>query len=305
MSLDWNRIDPLIDNSIKEDLNVHGDLTTIYTIPSFSTGEAKFISKESGVIAGLAVTKRVFQRIDHSIHVQFNVEDGHCLHKGDTFGSVEGNLRNILTAERIVLNLLQRLSGIATLTSEFVQAVHGTRAKILDTRKTTPQLRYLEKYAVRVGGGENHRFGLYDMILIKDNHIACAGGISIAIQRCLEEIEKHKQKIQIEVEASTFDEVIEAMKFPIHRIMLDNMDTHLIKKIMAFTSDKIPLEASGNITLKNIREIEAVGHRIVHGGEEFQSSILITKEVLKQIENCVELAPLHKHQFLHQPSSCS
>jgi len=257
--LPWPEIDPLIEGALKEDLKDRGDITTKAIIPRDMKGKGRFLVQEDGIIAGLPVVQRVFEKIDSELTCVFSVEDGTSVHSGMIIGEVYGSLASILKGERTALNFLQRLSGIATLTAQFVQAVQGTKVKILDTRKTTPQLRLLEKYAVRKGGGENHRFGLYDMVLIKDNHIDAVGSLKEAIERCLDTSEQGREKVKIEVETRTLEEVREAVKFPIDRIMLDNMDVKTIEKAVAEVNGKVELEASGNITLENIRVVAETG----------------------------------------------
>ena len=257
--LPWREIDPLIEGALKEDLKDRGDITTKAVIPRDIKGKERFLVQEDGIIAGLPVVQRVFEKIDSELTCVFSVEDGTSVHSGTIIGEVYGSLASILKGERTALNFLQRLSGIATLTAQFVQAVQGTKVKILDTRKTTPQLRLLEKYAVRKGGGENHRFGLYDMILIKDNHIDAVGGLKEAIEKCLDTFEQSREKVKIEVETRTLEEVREAVKFPIDRIMLDNMDVKTMEKAVAEVNGKVELEASGNITLENIRVVAETG----------------------------------------------
>ncbi len=255
----WEKIDPLIQGAIQEDLGKCGDITSDCIIPKDMKGKGLFIVKEKGIIAGFPVVERVFKLIDRHLSVHHNVEEGAVVRENQIVGDVSGPLRSILYGERTTLNILQRLSGIATLTSRFVQAVQGTGVKILDTRKTTPQLRLLEKYAVKMGGGENHRFGLYDMILIKDNHIDAVGGISKAIKNCLNNLKNMRKDIQIEVETRTVDEVREAIRFPIHRILLDNMNVNTIRESIKEISGNIKIEVSGNISLDSVVEIAQTG----------------------------------------------
>ena len=204
-----NELDTLIEHALREDLGEAGDLTTLSTIPVDSVGRGQLNLKESGVIAGLAVFSRVFQKVDPSVSVSFFVEDGDGLESGTNLGHIQGPMRSILVGERTALNFLQRLSGIATQTRCYVEAVKETRARILDTRKTTPHYRNLEKYAVRQGGGENHRMGLYDMVLIKDNHIDSIGSITRAVKLVHK---KWKNKFKIEVECRTLKHVKEALE---------------------------------------------------------------------------------------------
>lgn len=257
--LAWDRIDLIIKNSLHEDLNVEGDITTLTLIPKSRSGKGEIVCKEEGIIAGLPVIQRVFQTVDHNLNWSANVQDGESVRTGKVIATIEGCIAAILTAERTALNLLQHLSGIATLTSKFVSAVATTSVTILDTRKTTPQLRDLDKYAVRLGGGENHRFGLFDMVLIKDNHIVAAGGIDCAIETCLKNMGKNTEQIKIEVETKTLQQVKIAMKYPIDRIMLDNMNTRTMKRAVEMIDHRKEVEASGNITLERIREVANTG----------------------------------------------
>jgi nicotinate-nucleotide pyrophosphorylase (carboxylating) len=257
--LDWDRVDPFIEAALKEDLGDAGDLTTRYVVSGKKSGIGEFLVKQEGVIAGVPVVQRIFQKIDKGLLVHFGLEDGRRIEAGSVIGYVKGSLNSILKAERTVLNLLQRLSGVATLTAEFVRAIRGTSAKILDTRKTTPLLRYLERYAVRIGGGENHRFGLYDMILIKDNHIDAAGGLDRAVQHCLDNLKKEVRELKIEVETRTLEEVRKALKFPINRIMLDNMDIDTMRIAVKEIGGRVEVEASGNISLKTVRSVAETG----------------------------------------------
>jgi len=254
-----DELDTLIEHALREDLGEAGDLTTLSTIPVDSVGRGQLNLKESGVIAGLAVFSRVFQKVDPSVSVSFFVADGDGLESGTNLGHIQGPMRSILVGERTALNFLQRLSGIATQTRCYVEAVKETRARILDTRKTTPHYRILEKYAVRQGGGENHRMGLYDMVLIKDNHIEICGGITQAVQQCLSYLNKKKQKIKIEVETRTLREVEEALGLPVHRIMLDNMDQVTMRRAVEMIDGRVEVEASGNITLELVGAVAKTG----------------------------------------------
>ena len=257
--LPWDKIDPLLAGAIEEDLGESGDITSDSIVPKKMKGKGSFLVKEEGVIAGLPVVKRLFQIIDMDLFMEWHIEEGESVNQNRKIGEVSGSLRSILYGERIALNILQRLSGIATLTFQYVQAVKGTKVKILDTRKTTPQLRLLEKYAVQVGGGMNHRSGLYDMILIKDNHIDAMGGISKAIEKCLKNLDEMGKDVKIEVETRTIDEVKKAIKYPIHRIMLDNMDIRTIREAIKIIGPNIEVEVSGNISLDTIGEIAHTG----------------------------------------------
>ena len=254
-----NDIKKLIREALKEDLGSLGDLTTLSTVPEGLIKQAKIFTKEEGVLAGIEVAELVFKEVDPEIKFGPQKSDGERVLRGEIIALVNGPARGILTAERTALNFLSRLSGIATLTAEFVKRVKGTKAKILDTRKTTPGLRELEKYAVRVGGGENHRFGLFDMILIKENHIAVAGGIEKAVLDAKKYLNARGLTSKIEVEAKSLDEVQQALKAGVDRIMLDNMSIDEMKEAVALAQGRVELEASGRITLENVREVAETG----------------------------------------------
>ena len=263
---DWKDVDPLIEGALKEDLGETGDITTESTISSDLQGRGEITAQEDGIAAGLPVAQRVFQRIDQGLVFSDWMEDGTTVRPGMVLGVVQGSVASILKAERTALNFLQRLSGIATQTSLFVQAIQGTKARLLDTRKTTPQLRLLEKYAVRQGGGMNHRFGLYDMVLIKDNHIAASGGLKQAIERCLSYLRKIDNNIKIEIEVRTLDGVKEALRYPIHRIMLDNMDLETMRQAVREVGGRVEVEASGRVTLESIRAVAETGVDFISSG---------------------------------------
>ena len=245
----------LINASLAEDIG-SGDLTTDSIVPLTVKGKATILAKERFVIAGLLFTEKVFRTLDENIKFKRHVNDGDTVNRGDAIASVSGRLANILKAERVALNFLQRLSGVATLTGRFIKEIRGTGVKILDTRKTTPCMRILERYAVRVGGGENHRFGLFDAILIKDNHIKIAGGVEKAIKRVKE---KYPKGMSVEVEVKDLKEVKEALKCGAAVIMLDNMDTAMIKKAVSLIGKRALVEVSGGVTLKNVRRIASCG----------------------------------------------
>ena len=218
---------------------------------------AEFITKEGGVIAGLNAAKRVFQILDPKVSFRMEVEDGASVLPKTLIATITGSGRAILAGERVALNFLQRLSGIATMASRYVRAVSGTKAAVLDTRKTAPGMRVLDKEAVRLGGASNHRFGLYDMVLIKENHVAAAGGsITEAVRRVRE---NDSRKRPIEVEVRDFEELRETLLLNVDRIMLDNMTILQLKEAVAMAAGSVPLEASGNITLDNVAEVAATG----------------------------------------------
>lgn len=252
----------LIDISLNEDIGT-GDITTISTIPEDKNATGNFIAKQNLVICGLEIAKYVFHKIDKDICFNANVKDGDFVKKGDIIGVVSGNARNVLTAERTALNLLQRLSGVATRTNEAVKQIEGTNAKIADTRKTTPGMRVLEKYAVRVGGGTNHRFNLSDGVLIKDNHIAVSGGITKAIENA-RRLAPHTLKIEVEVE--TIEQLKEALNAKADIIMLDNMSNEKMAECVKIVNGAALTEASGNMGEKNLLEVAKTGVDLISIG---------------------------------------
>lgn len=254
-----SRISRLVELALMEDIGL-GDLTSDAIISESQLGRAEVLCKEDGVLAGLGVAALVFSFCDHSITVTPTVQDGGPIRGGETIATVDGIVKGILMGERTALNFLQRMSGIATLTKKFVDAVAGTHAKITDTRKTAPGLRVLDKWAVRLGGGVNHRFGLDDMVLIKDNHIAAAGSISKAVDRCMRYIEGRTIKTAIEVEAKDLAAVREALGCPgIRRIMLDNFTVDDMRAAVENIAHRVEVEASGGVTLENVRPIAETG----------------------------------------------
>ncbi len=254
-----SRLSHLIEEAILEDVGM-GDITTDSIISSDLLGRGEVKVKESGIIAGLEVGEMVFQFIDPNLMFKRFFQDGSFLECGTIAGAVDGSFASILKVERIVLNLMQRMSGIATITKKFVDAVNGTKTKITDTRKTAPGLRILDKLAVQIGGGVNHRFGLDDMVLIKDNHIAAAGGITPAIEKCISHLKSKKYTLQIEVETKNLAEVQEVLKHKgIHRIMLDNFPYAEMKKAVELINHVVEVEASGNVYLDNVRAIAETG----------------------------------------------
>ena len=248
-------VEALIETALREDMP-QGDITSESIIPAPSVSRAVFLAKESGTLAGLDIARRVFEKIDSAIMFEKKVEDGADFKKGDILAVIRGNSVALLKGERTALNFLQRLSGIATNTRKFVQAVKGTRAKILDTRKTTPGLRTLEKYAVRLGGGQNHRLNLSEMVLIKDNHLRLAGGISQAVRTARAKV---PPGIKIEVEVTDLKGAKEALAAGADMIMLDNMILAAMKQIVRFLAGRVPVEASGGVTLKRAARIAALG----------------------------------------------
>ncbi|MBN1504247.1 MAG: carboxylating nicotinate-nucleotide diphosphorylase [Candidatus Eisenbacteria bacterium] len=265
---------PRVSIALTEDVGL-GDITTRAVVPEHLVARAVITAKEGGVLAGLQVAEIVFRQLDPDVEFTGHVKDGESLAAGRRICSLRGKAGAILTGERVALNFLQRLSGIATLTDRFVRRTRGARAKVTDTRKTTPGLRILEKYAVRVGGGDSHRFGLYDMYLVKENHVAAAGGIAEAVRRVREHMRSTKGDIPIEVEARTPEEVKEACECWVSRIMLDNMSlvnigrsleivqNHKRENAPPKTADPkarfLETEVSGGVTLENVREIALTG----------------------------------------------
>lgn len=245
--------------SLAEDLG-DGDHTSQSTISSSQVGKAHLLVKDEGIIAGLSVAKEIFKIVDPELIITFFAQDGEVIKKGQLLFDIEGKVQSILIAERLVLNCMQRMSGIATTAKKYVDSVSGTNAKILDTRKTTPLLRFLEKEAVRTGGAHNHRFGLYDMILIKDNHVDSAGGIQPALEKAKLYLERKNISIPIEIETRNLDEVKEAVKTGIpNRIMFDNFEPDLIQQALLIVDRKMETEASGGINLSNVRSYALTG----------------------------------------------
>lgn len=237
-----------------------GDHTSISTIDERSTGIARVKVKEDGIISGLEVAKLVLGCVDRSLKIHMNTSEGAKVSSGEVVMIVEGNVRGMLKAERLLLNCMQRMSGIATLTGKYVEAVENTNAKILDTRKTTPNFRHFEKLAVRAGGGLNHRFGLYDMILIKNNHVDACGGIINALVKASDYLKQNGKNLIIEIETRNLQEVDDVLKTGIaKRIMLDNFDPLTLKKAVEVIGNKFETEASGGITLSNVEKYAISG----------------------------------------------
>ena len=253
--LDWSQVELIIDSALREDIG-SGDMTTELLFPGDTKCKAIIIAKEDGVAAGIPVAERVFRKLDENILWNQKKREGETLKPGDILAGIEASPRIILTGERLALNFLQRLSGIASLTSRFVKAVEGLSVKIVDTRKTAPGLRILDKYGVSVGGGYNHRFGLHDGILIKDNHIRITGGITQAVKLIRKRI---KAESKIEVETSTLAEVMEAISAGADVIMLDNMPTEVMRQAVEIINRKALTEASGGINLENVRNVAETG----------------------------------------------
>ena len=258
-------VDPLILSALKEDITSE-DVSTNSVMPHPQAGEVDLICKEDGIICGLQVFERVFTLLDEKTEVEFFVKDGEEVKKGQLMAKVHGDIRTLLCGERTALNYLQRMSGIATYTHQVAALLKGSRTKLLDTRKTTPNTRIFEKYAVRIGGGNNHRYNLSDGVLLKDNHIGAAGGVKEAIQAA-KEYAPFVRKIEVEVE--TLDMVKEAVEAGADIIMLDNMDTDTLKEAIAYIDGRAEIEVSGNVTKENIT-------RLINLGVDFVSSGALT-----------------------------
>lgn len=251
--------DRLIDLAFAEDIG-DGDHTTLCCIPETAMGKSHLLIKEDGILAGVEVAKRVFARFDPEMKVEVLIGDGAHVRKGDIAMVVSGKVRSLLQTERLMLNIMQRMSGIATMTNKYVERLKGTNTHVLDTRKTTPGLRMLEKQAVKIGGGMNHRIGLFDMILLKDNHIDFAGGIANAINRCHEYLRVKGLDLKIEIEVRNFDELRQAMECSgINRIMLDNFSVADTRKAVEMVAGRFETESSGGITFDTIRDYAECG----------------------------------------------
>ena len=248
-------LDAVIEAALKEDMP-RGDITSENIIPSDSESEAIILAKEHGILAGILVAGRVFRKIDPSVHFENVFEDGQIFRKGAILARLKGNSISILKGERTALNFLQRMSGIATTTRKFFKALEGTQTKILDTRKTTPSLRFLEKYSVKMGGGVNHRFNLSEMVLIKDNHLKLVGSIREAVMCSKKNV---KKGTKIEVEATSLEGVKEAVQSGADMIVLDNMPKEEIKEVVKWVKGKVPLEISGKVSLRRVKEIASLG----------------------------------------------
>lgn len=252
-------LEQFIDLALKEDVR-DGDHTSLACIPEDATGRAKLLVKDNGILAGVDLAKRIFKYIDEELSVEVLLQDGTRVEEGNIAFYVSGSSRSILKAERLVLNLMQRMSGIATKTRMVADQLEGLKTKVLDTRKTTPLIRFLEKEAVRIGGGVNHRYGLYDMIMIKDNHIDYAGGIQQAIDAANSYLASNELHLKIEIEARSLNEVDQILEIgKVDRIMLDNFDYDTLKEAVAMINGKYETEASGGITLETARAYAECG----------------------------------------------
>lgn len=260
--IDMVLVDPIIRNALQEDMPM-GDITTDSTVPADQISSGKLIAKEAGVVAGLSVFERVFRLLDATISFDYLVTEGETVVPGTCLLTFCGNSRALLKGERTALNLLQRMSGIASVTAKYVEALKGTNSRIVDTRKTVPGLRYLDKYAVRAGGGTNHRFCLSDGVLIKDNHIKAAGGITAAVRQARSII---PHTIRIEVETESLEQVAEALEARADIIMLDNMTPEKMTEAVQFIAGRALTEASGNVTLDKAKSIAACGVDLISSG---------------------------------------
>lgn len=258
--------DKLIDLAFAEDIG-DGDHTTLCCIPEEAMGKSHLLIKEDGILAGVEMAKKVFYRFDPAMQVEVLISDGAAVKKGDIAMIVSGKTRSLLQTERLMLNIMQRMSGIATITRQYVERLKGTHTHVLDTRKTTPGLRMLEKQAVKIGGGMNHRIGLFDMILLKDNHIDFAGGIAWAITRCHKYLEEKKLDLKIEIEVRNFDELRQVLDCGgVTRIMLDNFTVADTKKAVELIAGRYETESSGGITFETIRDYAEQGVDFVSVG---------------------------------------
>lgn len=254
-----NLINDLIDLAIREDIG-DGDHTSLACIPENTQGKAKLLVKDTGIIAGVEIAKRIFKRFDPDLVISELIPDGTPVNHGDIVFYVEGKSLSILQCERLVLNIMQRMSGVATQTSLYVKQLSGLKTKVLDTRKTTPGMRILDKMAVKLGGGENHRMGLFDMILIKDNHIDFAGGIENAINAVKTYLKKNNKDLKIEVEARTLEDISRILACGgIHRILIDNFSVDQTKEAVKLISGKCETESSGGITFETLRQYGECG----------------------------------------------
>ena len=259
-------IDELIDLAFAEDIG-DGDHTTLCCIPDTAMGKSRLLSKEPGILAGVEIARKIFHRFDPDLKMTVYIEDGTAVKPGDVAFVVEGRVQSLLQTERLMLNVMQRMSGIATMTHRYVKKLEGLHTRILDTRKTTPGMRMLEKEAVKIGGGVNHRIGLFDMILLKDNHVDFAGGIENAISRCHDYLKAKGKDLKIEIEVRNLDELKEVMRVGgVDRIMLDNFSPELTKEAVKIVGGKYEIESSGGITFDTIRDYAESGVDFVSVG---------------------------------------
>jgi nicotinate-nucleotide pyrophosphorylase (carboxylating) len=262
----YNELNLIIQNAIREDVG-DGDHSSLACIPKEATGKAKLLVKDNGIIAGVEFAKMVFNYVDANLQVEIFINDGEKVNFGDVVFHVSGSSQSILKAERLVLNSMQRMSAIATKTNSYVQMLEGTSTQILDTRKTTPGFRACEKWAVKIGGGENHRFALYDMIMLKDNHNDFAGGITNAINKTKEYLKQNKKDLKIIVEARNLDEIKEILQSEgVYRILIDNFNFEDTQKAVELIGTKCLTESSGNINEKTIRQYAECGVNYISSG---------------------------------------
>lgn len=259
-------LDEIIKNALLEDIG-EGDHSTLACVPKDAKGTAKLLVKEDGILAGVEVAKRIYELYDPTLVIQFFKKDGDTIQKGEIAFVINGLSQSILSTERLVLNIMQRMSGIATQTANILKVIEGCSTKLLDTRKTTPGIRYLEKMAVKIGGGENHRFALYDMIMLKDNHVDYAGGIKPAIEKTKEYLIANNKCLRIEIEVRNMDELKEVIEIGgVDRIMLDNFSPSLLKEALLIIPQKYETEASGGITIDTIRSYAETGVQFISVG---------------------------------------
>ncbi len=273
-------LNTLIPAALEEDLD-GGDVTTKAIVPPEATANARIMARAPGVVAGLVIAERVFRHLNPRIQIVFHKNDGDTVAANEVLCSLSGDAQTLLSGERVALNFLQRLSGIATRTRQFVKAVAGTGAVILDTRKTTPGWRLLEKWAVRLGGGQNHRMGLYDMVLIKENHIAIAGSITRAVQAVRA---AYGEQFAVEVEVRNLTELEEALALNVDRILLDNMGVPQLRQAVERVNGRVPLEASGGVTLETVRDIAETGVQFISVGELTHSAPALDISMLIDVQ---------------------
>jgi len=274
-------LEEIVKLSLEEDVR-SGDITSAATVNNNAEGTGRIISRQSGVIAGLDIAEKVFHFVDDRLRIKKAHNDGDSVQPEETLIEIQGRLTSILSAERASLNFLGRLSGIATLTRKFVEEIKGTGCTILDTRKTTPLLRDLEKYAVHVGGAQNHRMGLYDMYLIKENHIAAAGGIEEALQKAFAHRDNSQNNALVEIEVTNHNELQAALNYPVDRILLDNMSVSDIREAVQICNHRTKLEASGGINLNNVQEYAETGVDFISVGEITHSAVSFNLSLLVQ-----------------------
>ncbi len=277
------QLDQLIDSALKEDIG-DGDHSTLCCISPGAKGKAVLKVKETGILAGIDVAQRIFKSMQEDIAFSSYKKDGEAIMPGDKAFSIEGNVSTILSCERLVLNIMQRMSGIATLTNKYVEKIKAYPAKVLDTRKTTPNFRLLEKEAVKIGGGTNHRFGLYDMILLKDNHIDYCGGIEKAIRSANDYIDKTGRNLKIEIETRSIDDVRRVLSVGnVHRIMLDNFSVEQIADAIKIINGEYETEASGGISLQNIESYAATGVDFISCGAIIHHAVSLDLSLKAQL----------------------